>query len=262
MDIIGTKFGLLTVTSNDPHKLTGKPTVRWHCVCVCGRKRTVQLRQLEKKAYTSCGQKGCKSTMVPTHGRSGTREYVAWKSMKMRCFNKKNAKFYMYGGAGITVCRRWLKFEPFFEDMGLKPSPRHSLGRINGKKGYSKANCRWELPHEQSANIRHNRNLRLGGEVLCVSAWARKLGISKETINGRLRNGWSVKDALSAATYSQASDGRAIAPPAKLTFQGKTMGLPQWAEATGVPVWTLRTRRRAGLPVAAILAEAVNRKKG
>lgn len=253
--MIGAKFGLLTVTGNDQHKQTGEPTVRWHCVCTCGRKRTIQLKQLQRKAYTSCGQKGCKSTMVPKHGRSGTREYVAWNSMKMRCLNPNNNKFYMYGGAGITVCNRWLKFERFFADMGLKPSSRHSLGRIDGTKGYNKRNCRWELPYEQSSNISHNRNLTYRDQTLCVSAWARQLGIQKETINGRLRNGWSVEDALGSKTYSRASDGRKIAPPRMLTFKGNTMSMSDWARYLKIPAWRIWQRRRQGLPIEKILAE-------
>lgn len=67
------------------------------------------------------------------HGMQDTPEYGTWNSMRMRCLSP-NAKSYKdYGGRGITVCNRWSLFSNFIADMGKKPSPKHSLDRINNK---------------------------------------------------------------------------------------------------------------------------------
>jgi hypothetical protein len=88
-----------------------------------------------------------------THGRHGTPEYRAWDAMKQRCTNPKVAGFDRYGGAGITVCDRWFySFENFYADMGDRPTPQHSLDRIDGSEGYSPENCRWATRSEQQKN--------------------------------------------------------------------------------------------------------------
>jgi hypothetical protein len=74
--------------------------------------------------------------------------------MRQRCGNPANKRFANYGGRGISVCERWLKFENFYADMGPRPSADLSIDRINNDGNYEAGNCRWATAKEQRANQR------------------------------------------------------------------------------------------------------------
>lgn len=133
-----------------------------------------------------------------TKGGGFTKEYTAWFSMKDRCYNKNSNNYHRYGARGVRVCNRWRnKYENFLKDMGRKPTPNHSLGRINNKKGYSPGNCRWETRQQQQNNIRTNRFVEYNGVEMTVANAARAVGFS----SGRLHwyvcyRGLSVAEAV------------------------------------------------------------------
>ena len=126
-------------------------------------------------------------------GEQQSPEYRAWADMKNRCDNPNVKNYKYYGARGITYCDRWKLFENFIADIGARPSSKHSLGRKENNGPYSPENCRWEIREEQDNNRRDNVHLEYNGEQLTLAQWARYLGMSRNTINGRWRRGWSIQ---------------------------------------------------------------------
>lgn len=93
-------------------------------------------------------------TFSARHGQSNSPEYVSWRHMKQRCCNPKRRDYAYYGARGITVCERWQTFDNFLADMGLRPTIKYSLDRIDHEGNYEPTNCRWATKLEQNRNKR------------------------------------------------------------------------------------------------------------
>ena len=132
-----------------------------------------------------------------THGMSRTPEYQAWKNMKKRCFNPNTKQYSDWGGRGITVCDRWKNsFENFFADMGLKPTAKHSIDRIDNDGDYCPENCRWATNAEQQNNQRTKPLITIGNDTYTIAQWTTEKGYDKSVIHNRLKYGWSDYDAV------------------------------------------------------------------
>lgn len=98
------------------------------------------------------------------HGASGREsrgpEYIAWQNMRARCNRPTHPRFYDYGGRGITVAPEFDYFPNFLAAVGLRPSSRHSLDRIDNEGNYEPGNVRWATTAEQAANKRVRRDRR------------------------------------------------------------------------------------------------------
>jgi len=115
------------------------------------------------------------------HNMHKSPAYRRWGYMKSRCTRDPK-----YLRAGITVCARWVdSFENFYADMGPPPSPKHTLDRIDGTKGYSPDNCRWATVAEQNRNLRTNH--RINGELTVEIA--ERVGVSRTAIKYRAKQG-------------------------------------------------------------------------
>ncbi len=115
--------------------------------------------------------------------------------MKKRCLLQTHDSYKNYGGRGITVCERWMKFENFYKDMG-DPPERMTLERKNNNKGYSKRNCKWATMKEQSNNTRNNIRITFKNETHTATEWSEKVNLSIQLLLWRLRHGWSIEKTL------------------------------------------------------------------
>lgn len=126
--------------------------------------------------------------------RSAT--YNAWAAMIQRCRNPENPSFKNYGSRGIAVCVRWMTFENFSKDMGVRPKNR-SLDRIDNNGNYEPGNCRWATSVQQRQNTTKTRRFTICGFSGCMSELARHFSINLRTVHNRIdRLGWSVDKAF------------------------------------------------------------------
>lgn len=119
---------------------------------------------------------------------SGSLEYYIWINMKIRCFKKTSPYYKNYGARGITVCDRWKNsFHNFYQDMGPKPGPEHSLDRIENDGNYEPGNCRWATMIEQNNNRRNSNLFLFRGSYASIAMIARLTGIPQPTLVSRVK---------------------------------------------------------------------------
>ena len=138
-----------------------------------------------------------KGVFVKKHGMFGTRLYHIWNGLNGRCNNPNNKDYPDYGGRGIKVCQEWRTADNFFKwakESGYADDL--SIDRIDNNKDYCPTNCRWMPMSKQQRNKRNNKLIEFNGETHCIAEWAEITGIASQTINSRLRYGWTIDEAL------------------------------------------------------------------
>lgn len=203
-DLTGKTFNYLQVLRQGL-KRSGEPY--WLCRCECGSEKEVRASHLKSGGTRSCGcKKGSIISAVQTkHGAcrngSSSSEYATWSDMRKRCSSETHQAYKDYGARGISVCERWSKFENFLADMGPRPTPDHSIDRIENDKGYSPENCKWSTKEEQANNRRMTRKYTIQGRTMSLSGWAKEHGLNVFTVRSRLWLGWTIESALDPTNY-------------------------------------------------------------
>jgi hypothetical protein len=166
-----------------------------HCECGCGR-QTTKAKYTETRRGVKKGEyrRFIRGHGAFKHGMIHTRTYKAWLSMKKRCLNKNTNDYKYYGGRGIKVCARWMKFENFYADMGDAPKGL-TIERQNNNGNYELGNCQWATRSEQSKNRRGNRIIEFNSKSMCLNDWAKSIGINHASLRERLDK-WPLERAL------------------------------------------------------------------
>lgn len=155
-DLVGKKYGRLTIIRQAPDYIApnGSHRDRWVCLCECG-KETIALGVNLRDGHTqSCG---ClRKTNHVTHGGTGTRLFVIWRSMHQRCYNPKSISYEYYGARGIIICPEWKDDFSNFRKWALSNgyADNLSIDRIDVNGNYEPSNCRWATATEQRINQR------------------------------------------------------------------------------------------------------------
>lgn len=199
-DIRGNRYGRLTAIK---YVGTDNRSVSvWECRCDCGKTLDVTAHSLKKGHTRSCGclKKDKFLERITRHGHasntSRSPEYSAWVNLVARCSRTSHPQYRSYGGRGIKVCERWLKFDNFFHDLGSRPSPNHSIHRIDNDRGYVEGNVKWATWDEQSNAKRTNHAITFNGKTMNLMQWAKEIGVHYVTLHYRLKRGWSIERAL------------------------------------------------------------------
>lgn len=199
-DIVGKKFGRLVVVEFDGIR---SRHYYWKCKCECGNQSVVDGGKLKSGHTQSCGcllnERRIESHLKHGQNRKSltTPEYTAWQSMKQRCNDTASKSYHRYGGRGIKICERWNDFSSFFEDMGSRPSIKHSIERIEVDGNYEPNNCKWATAKEQSRNKTNTIFVEYQGIRVNLKGICEQLGKTYHTVWQRIfRLEWDIDRAI------------------------------------------------------------------
>lgn len=201
IDLTGRQFGFWTVRRRAKNRdVCGKSRVFWECECACGKIKEMFSGLLLSGHTKSCGCKRpqfCRDVNLK-HGLSNTYIENCRLGMVRRCYSPKDKAYHNYGGRGIRVCE-WLSVstEHLFQLVGHRPTPRHTIHRIDNDANYSCGSCReclrcgwerniaWATPSEQGRAKRNNRLVTIDGVTRCATEWRQILGLSRAAFEWR-----------------------------------------------------------------------------
>ena len=169
-------------------------------LCRCGNETEARDTDVKRGSVKSCGCIMGKKMIKEVDGvPSGEHPlYVTWQGIKARTNpNGKKVADKTYRDKGITICERWkLSFEDFVADMGPKPTPTHSIDRVDNDGNYEPSNCRWASLSEQNDNRSVSTMATYRGETKSIGRWEKDLGLKRTALRTRLNSGFTIEEAI------------------------------------------------------------------
>jgi hypothetical protein len=131
----------------------------------------------------------CKCGCSVGEVNNNRNEYNTYIAMMLRCYKPSHHNFHNYGGRGITVCDEWCKcFHEFLRYMGKKPTPKHTINRIDNNRNYEPGNVEWATTAKQNRNRRDSRNITLpSGETTHLIDLANGMGIDRTVLARKIK---------------------------------------------------------------------------
>ena len=237
IDLLGQRFGRLTVIGRMPNNKQNQAV--WKCLCDCGNETIVESGHLRSGHTNSCGCYGRdrSADYHRTHGMKGTRLFSTYHTMKGRCYNPTDHKYYRYGARGIKMCDDWVNNPKSFFDWAMANGYKEglSIDRIDNDGDYCPENCRWTDAKTQANNTSRNIRYKYGDKEMTVSEWADYLGITYSAAKTRIKRGnfdelFNTKN----GNYKM------------VTHNGITKSIKEWAIALNLNYSTVRDRVRKG----------------
>jgi hypothetical protein len=190
IDLTGQRFGRHTVTSRAPRNpQLASRSVRWNCICDCGKQHTVNSNTLRTGNSQSCG---CWN--VDSHKTHGLPRYFrdAFYHANRRCTDPSHRSFKHYGGRGIEF--RFTSLEQFAAELGERPSSKHSIDRIDNDGHYEPGNLAWSTRSEQMLNQRKRTPAQMAHlDRARTIRWQRHKPESGYIGVTRHKNGWRAR---------------------------------------------------------------------
>ena len=150
------------------------------------------------KAAKDCFSKSRKKYASSLRGKFATR----YNSAKERCNEKSkrsDRKFYVgiafkYESLDDFTDDLWESFVIHADKHGISNT---TLDRIDPSGNYEKGNCQWATRQNQSKNRKDTIRVVFRNKELCLTDWARELGMSRITLFRRIyKYKWTIEKAF------------------------------------------------------------------
>lgn len=264
VDMTGKKCGHLTVIRQVTDKSERDPNIKgaqWLCECDCENRTRVIRSGADLRKYTKDLSCGCRLNSAGGLSSSDPKVYYTHRNMLRRCNNENDQAYKDYGARGIGVCDEWmpdengikregiLEFQSWYNSNGFKDKEGLTLERIDNDSGYSAENCKAATMTEQARNRRNNTRVTYKNETKTIVEWSEIVGIPAKVIGERLRDGWSVEEALETPVRTKTG----------IEAFGEIHTTTEWSEISGVSRSAIDSRVKRGWTAeAAITAGATN----
>lgn len=200
--------------------VTALPSIGYaQCRCACGTVREVRRDSLYGGGSKSCGclqREKASETMkraATVHGEAADGwDWLLRRAcrQKKRCEDPNDAHYKQYGARGIEF-----RFGSVAEATAYyKTLPGCSkdlqLDRIDNDGHYEVGNIRFVTRKKNMRNRSVCTLYTYDGVTQSMAAWSEQLGICANTLNGRLKRGWSVERTFSTPVKQQYNQAEKI----------------------------------------------------